>query len=305
MLNSSDYLMLKNVFSGSVLTQKPGGLVEFQAIKDEEEIAIMTRNFTKSDKAIYKTIKWTKDAVASKKKISERDVYDQTSLEYKKQGSVTQSFNTISGVGPNGSIMHYGNPKSDLFIKENDMILLDSGGYFAGGFATDTTRTFMASSAQPDPEYKRIFTLVLKGVLQCQNAIFPEGVTGATVDAFARKPLFDAGFNFAHGTGHGVGINVHEGGARISPVTDIEMKAGQVVSIEPGIYIPGFGGVRIENIAVVEKHQDIEGFLRFRSLVYIGYEPTLIDESLLTEQEKKWLDDYENECSKRATSFRG
>jgi len=305
MLNSADYLMLKSVFDEKTLVQKPGGLVEFHAIKDLAEIDIMTRGFNKANKAIYNTIKWTKDMVAKGEKISERDIYNKTSLEYKKQGSFSQSFNTICGVGPNGSIMHYGNPKADIIIKETDMILLDSGGYFDGGFATDTTRTFMASSIEPDQEYKRIFTLVLKGVLQCQNSIFPEGTNGTTIDAFARKPIFDAGMNFAHGTGHGVVIHVHESGAIISPVTDIKMKVGQVVSIEPGIYVPGFGGVRIENIAIVQKHPSVEGFLKFKSLVYIGYEPKLIETSMLTDQEKVWLDEYEAECSIRGTSFQG
>lgn len=304
MLNSADFLMLNKVFPKEILKEKQKGLVEFHCIKDEEELTSMTNSFIRGDKAIYNTIKWVKESVAKNEKISELDLYHQTSIQYKAQGAVEQSFNTISGVGANGSIIHYGSPKSDIFIKESDMVLLDSGGYFEGGFATDTTRTFMASSITPDPGYKKIYTLVLKGVLQCQNAVFPEGTMGASLDGITRKPLFDLGYNYAHGTGHGVGIHVHEDGVRISPVSDIKMKAGQVVSIEPGIYISGFAGVRIENIAYVEKHPKYEGFLRFRPLVYIGYEPTLIDSELLTKDEKVWLEEYEAECVKRGTSFR-
>lgn len=304
MLNFSDYSMLENVFGNTSLYEKKGGLVSFHAIKDEAEIEEMQRGFAAGDRAIYNTIKWVKEKIKNNEAVSELDLYHETTKKYQEQGSVEQSFNTIAGVGANGSIIHYGDPKKDLYIKEDDMILLDSGGYFAGGFATDTTRTFMASSVTPKKEYVRMYTLVLKAMLQAQNAIFPEGVPGVVVDALCRAPLFRVGENYAHGTGHGVGIHVHEGGARISHVSDIPMKPGQVVSIEPGLYKPGLGGVRLENIALVERHPEHIGFLRFRSLVYIGLEPTLIDENLLTPDEKVWLEEYEAECEKRSTSFR-
>ncbi len=304
MLNSADYQTLTNIFDDKTLVAKKGGLVGFHAIKDEEEIEIITRCFEKGDQAIYDTLKWAKKNVSEGAEISELDLYHQTTIQYQKQGAKEQSFNTIAGVGANGSIIHYGDPKSDVIMKKNDMVLLDSGGYFDGGFATDTTRTFVAGDEAPHADCVKIYTATLKGVLQCQNAIFPKGATGITLDAYARKPIFDIGMNFAHGTGHGVGIHVHEDGARISPVADIKMKAGQVVSIEPGIYISGFGGVRIENIVFVEEHPEFDGFLRFRPLVYIGYEPKLIDMDKLTKQEKVWLEDYEKECEKRGRSFR-
>ena len=130
------------------------------------------------------------------------------------------------------------------------------------------------------------------------------GTLGGGLDAICRQPLYQAGYDYAHGTGHGVGVHVHEDGVRIGPGNSAPMKAGQVVSIEPGIYIPGFGGVRIENIGIVEKDPELKGFLRFESLVYIGYEPLLIDKSMLNDQELHWLEEYEGECSKRGTSFR-
>src|SRR5690606_28666349 len=115
-------------------------------------------------------------------------------------------------------------------------------------------------------EYKKIYTLVLKGLLACQNAIFLEGTKGNVLDGICRAPLMKHGYNYAHGTGHGVGVHVHEDGVRISMISNLPMKAGQVVSIEPGIYIPGFAGVRLENIAIVEKHPEFAGYLRFQSL---------------------------------------
>ncbi len=304
MLNAADYSFLKDVFGEEVLTEENGGLVKFHSIKEDAEVEVMKCGFAKADQAIFKTIKWVKEQIATGNDITEHDLYLETTKKYQAEGSREQSFGTIAGVGPNGSIIHYSDPKKDVHITKEDMILLDSGGYFDGGFATDTTRTFMGGDVKPHPDYIKMYTHTLKGVLQCQNAIFPDGISGATLDAYARKSLFDNGKNYNHGTGHGVGIHVHEGGVRISPVSTIPMKEGQVVSIEPGIYIPGFGGVRIENIALVKKHPKFDGFLYFESLVYIGYETSLIDMSLLTDQEKEWLEEYEKVCLERGTSFR-
>lgn len=304
MLNAKYFSMLETIFGSQKLNNTPGGLVKFHSIKTAQEMVEIEESFRRGDKAIYNTLCNIKARVLNGDSVSEMDLYNQTSICYKEQGAVEQSFNTIAGVGANGSIIHYGDPKDSVKIKKNDMILLDSGGYFEGGFATDTTRTFTVQAEDINPDYKKMYTLVLKGTLNCQNAVFPEGTAGKVLDGFARAPIYQAGENFNHGTGHGVGVHVHEGGVRISPLSDAPMKEGQVVSIEPGIYTPGFGGVRIENIAYVEAHPEFKGFLRFRPLVYIGFEPALIDESMLNSDEKKWLDEYENECTKRGTSFR-
>jgi len=149
-----------------------------------------------------------------------------------------------------------------------------------------------------------MYTLVLKGVLALQTAVFPEGTKGMVLDGLARNPMRKKGYDYNHGTGHGVGIHVHEPGVRISSISTVPMKLGQVVSIEPGIYIPGFGGVRLENIAYTIKHPEYAGMLCFKPLVYIGFEPALIDMKLLNDEEKAILDEYEAECSKRGTSFR-
>ena len=186
------------------------------------------------------------------------------------------------------------------------MILLDSGGYFEGGWATDTTRTFFGcdDGKIAHPKMKEMYTLVLKGLLACQTAVFPEGTRGMVLDGLARNAMRKQGYDFGHGTGHGVGIHVHEPGVRISSISTLPMKEGQVVSIEPGIYVPGFGGVRLENVALVEKHPEFPKMLRFRSFVYIGFDHALIDMKLLNEEEKQALEEYEAECSKRGTNFR-
>lgn len=304
MMNSADFSMLMKTFGAERLLEKDGGLYEFQSIKEPVELLEMEASFRKADQAIFKTIKWVKDSVKAGKRITELDLYQETSKRYQAEGAVEQSFNTISGVGPNGSIIHYGNPSDEVVIKDTDMILLDSGGYFEGGWATDTTRTFFAdASKKPHPKMKEIYTLVLKGTLALQNAVFPEGTKGNVLDGYARGPMRKKGYDYSHGTGHGVGIHVHEPGVSISTRSNLPMKAGQVVSIEPGIYIPGFGGVRIENIGAVEKHPDYPGMLRFKCLVYVGFEPALIDSELLNSEEKAQLMEYEAECLKRGTSL--
>jgi Xaa-Pro aminopeptidase len=306
MINSADFEMLIKVFGMERLKEKMGGLYEYQSIKEPVEIRQMEASFKKADQAIYNTIKWVKDSLKEGKRITELDLYHETSKKYLAQGAKDQSFNTIAGVGANGSIIHYGNPSDEVIIKETDMILLDSGGYFEGGWATDTTRTFFGcqDTSKAHPKMIEMYTLVLKGLLAVQSAVFPAGTKGMVLDGLARNAMRKKGYDYNHGTGHGVGIHVHEPGVRLSSISTVPMKEGQAVSIEPGIYIPGFGGVRLENIAYTEKHPDFPGMLRFKSFVYIGFDPALIDMKLLNDEEKAILDDYEAECSRRGTSFR-
>ena len=306
MSSAADFSMLVKIFGNERLVEKVGGLYDWQSIKEPVEIQQFEASFKRSDKAIYNTIKWVKDSLREGKRITELDLYQETSKRYQAEGSKGQSFNTIAGVGPNGSIMHYGSPSDEVIIKKDDLILLDSGGYFDGGFATDCTRAFLGGTIadKPDPKKVEIYTLVLKGLLNCANAVFPEGTKGIVLDGLARAPMRKKGYDFAHGTGHGVGIHVHEPGVRISSISNVPMKAGQVVSIEPGIYLPGFGGVRLENIYHVEKHPTHAGMLHFVGFVFIGFDPALVDMKLLNDEEKVQLEEYEAECLRRGTSLR-
>lgn len=306
MINAADFGMLVNIFGTERLEEKAGGVYDWQSIKEPVEIHQMEASFKRSDKAIFNTIKWVKDAIKDKKRITELDLYNETTKKYQEQGAKEQSFNTISGVGPNGSIIHYGSPSDEVIIQKEDLVLLDSGGYFDGGFATDCTRAFFAGSIadKPNPKYCEIYTLVLKGLLACSNAVFPAGTKGIVLDGLARNPMRKMGYDYAHGTGHGVGIHVHEPGVRISSISNVPMKEGQVVSIEPGIYIPGFGGVRLENIYRVEKHPVFKNMLHFVGFVFIGFDPALVDMNLLNSEEKIQLEEYEAECLRRGTSLR-
>lgn len=305
MLNCADFSMLLKVFGVDRLQEKAGGVYDYQSIKEPVELQQFEASFRKSDQAIFKTIKWLKDSLKAGKKVTELDLYHETQKKYDAEGAKDLSFNTIAGAGPNSSIIHYGNPSEEKIIAKDDMILLDSGGYFDGGFATDTTRTFAGdSSVKMDPKKIEMYTLTLKGMLSVQSAVFPEGTKGMVLDGLARDAMRRRGYDYNHGTGHGVGVSVHEPGVRISTISTLPMKAGQVVSIEPGIYIPGFGGVRLENIAYVIKHPTFPGMLCFKTLTTIGFDPALIDMNLLSNDEKTVLENYELECEKRGTSLR-
>lgn len=301
--NTADYLKLAAHFGEDKLVNKPDGLVPYQALKNPAELKSMQDSFNLGDTAIFQTISWVKENVKNGVEFSELDFYHKTNEFYKNNGALDQSFNTISAIGANSSIIHFGSPSADIPFKKNELVLLDSGGYFESGYATDTTRSFL-SGGVASARQKEIYTLVLKSILHTMNATFPEGSWGAVVDGVARQPIFAAGLNYNHGTGHGIGINVHEGGYRLSTTSNIPLRENTVGSIEPGIYIPGFGGVRLENVAAVARHPEHKSMLHFKNMVYVGFDHDLIDEEMLSEQEKNWLEEYERECQKRGRSFK-
>ena len=296
----ADFVALQSF--GIALEERVETITKLHADKNTVEVAMMEDSFARGDKAILKTLKWLKEAV-TKNAVTEQQWNDKTSEHYRELGALGQSFKTISGFGANSSIIHYGTPSKEKTWQEGELALLDSGAFFESGLATDTTRTILPSGIA-SAKHKEVYTLVLKGLLQAQNAIFPEGTRGQAIDSLARAPMRRFGYDYAHGTGHGVGINVHEGCFSLTPLSQVPLVAGRVGSIEPGIYLPNFGGVRLENIVVVEKHPTFKGMLKFRPLVWIGFEPALIDEALLNQEELKWLNDYESECLARGTSFR-
>lgn len=300
---TADFLKLSTHFGEDKLENRTEGLVPFHALKNQTELESMADSFNNGDTAIFQTISWAKEKVKKGENLTELDFYHKTNEFYKNNGALDQSFNTIAAFGANSSIIHFSSPSAEINFKPDELVLLDSGGYFASGYATDTTRAFL-SGGVATPRQKEVYTLVLKAILAAQNAIFPEGSWGSVVDGVARQPIFKAGLNFNHGTGHGVGINVHEGGYRLSTTSNIPLKENTVGSIEPGIYIPGFGGVRLENVAVVERHPEHKNMLRFRTLVYVGFDHELIDTNMLSNEEQVWLDEYEKECAKRGRSFK-
>jgi len=207
------------------------------------------------------------------------------------------SFETISGAGPNGAIIHYRvTPETNRRLEPGSLYLVDSGGQYLDG-TTDITRTVAIGT--PTEEYRDRFTRVLKGHIQLAMARFPRGTTGSQLDCLARLALWQAGLDYDHGTGHGVGsfLSVHEGPQRISKVASkVALQAGMILSNEPGYYKEGAYGIRIENLLAVTEAQDIPEGERpmhgFETLTLAPIDRELVEPALLSETERDWLDDY-------------
>ncbi|AOS96921.1 Aminopeptidase [Microbulbifer aggregans] len=210
-----------------------------------------------------------------------------------REGFTDDSFDSISGYGPNGAIVHYRvSPESSLPMKAEGIYLIDSGGQYPDG-TTDVTRT--VALGEFSEQARDHFTRVLKGHIALATLRFPTGTCGEQVDAFARKALWDAGLDYAHGTGHGVGsfLSVHEGPQRIGKVsTGVALEPGMILSNEPGFYLTGQYGIRIENLIFVKESDQYPGFLEFEELTLAPIERKLIDKLLLTPMELEWLNNY-------------
>ncbi|WP_336288258.1 aminopeptidase P family protein [Bartonella sp. CB60] len=206
------------------------------------------------------------------------------------------SFDTISAAGANGAIVHYRvTTQTNKQMNAGELYLVDSGGQYRDG-TTDVTRTVAIGNV--GEEEKHCFTLVLKGMIALSTARFPKGTRGQDIDVLARIALWKAGFDYAHGTGHGVGsyLSVHEGPQNLSRHGNQELIPGMIISNEPGYYREGAFGIRIENLMVVQSAQKINGgdieMLSFETLTNCPIDRRLILPELLTLQEKQWLNDY-------------
>ena len=239
--------------------------------------------------ALTKFIYWIKNNI-NKIKISELSA--QKKLEQfrkKNKNYVSPSFNTISGSGPNGAIVHYrANSKTNRIIKARDVYLCDSGGQYHYG-TTDVTRTICFS--KQSQKIKNIFTKVLKGHIGVATYKLKKNTTGKKLDIVARSALKKAGLDYAHGTGHGVGyfLNVHEGPQAISKINNIKLEEGMILSNEPGYYETNKFGIRLENLVFIKKYKKK---LRFENLTFAPIEKDLINFKLLNKKEKKYLNEY-------------
>ncbi|MDJ0931167.1 aminopeptidase P family protein [Breoghania sp.] len=217
------------------------------------------------------------------------------------------SFDTISGTGPNAAICHYRvTTASSLPLEMNNLYLVDSGAQYEDG-TTDITRTMAVG--EPSEEMRQQFTLVLKGHIGISTARFPAGTSGAQLDALARIPLWKAGLDFDHGTGHGVGayLSVHEGPQRIAKTGKTPLEPGMIISNEPGYYKDGAWGIRIENLELVTEATPIEGgerpMLGFETLTLVPIDRRLIVTSILNADERDWVDAYHARVRKEIGSL--
>ncbi len=211
-----------------------------------------------------------------------------------------ESFPAISGAGENGAIVHYrSTPESNRAIHPNECYLLDSGGQYLDG-TTDITRTLFTGPGPAPAELRQRYTRVLQGHIALGTARFPRGVAGPHLDALARRPLWDAGLDYDHGTGHGVGsfLSVHEGPVAFSRAAkNVALAPGMILSNEPGFYLPGAYGIRIENLLLVRDAEaqpdQAKPFLEFETLTLAPYAQALIEPALLTAAERGWIDAYQ------------
>ena len=221
-----------------------------------------------------------------------------TALRAEQAGFRGLSFETIAACGPHGAIVHYeATPETDVSLPHHGFLLLDSGAHYDCG-TTDITRTIALGPLTE--EEQRVYTLVLRGHLQLQAMRFPEGTTGLQLDTAARMSMWREGYDFGHGTGHGVGhrLGVHEGPVQIRKnaraCTLLYIRAGQVITDEPGIYVTGRFGVRIENMLLCHTagETDFGHWLSFETLTLCPYDRRAIIPEMLSQEEREWLNDY-------------
>lgn len=284
-INYYDYKLIKSRAEES----EKDYIKEMKAVKNSAEIEHFKTNFKRTDNVVNKIA----DILKSSDDLSELDLANATEKEYLAQGAKQLSFNTILATGANSSIIHYSHPSDKVKIKDGDFVLLDCGGHFEGGYATDITRTFVKGN--PSELHKKVYTTVLKMFLNAYHAKITKRTTGETLDKIARKIKAESGlddFSFNHGLGHGVGISVHENPPTISTGVWGKriLKENMVFTIEPGLYKTGFGGVRLENTVYLTKK---DGELKIQSLSCVPFQENAIEYPMLNEQEKLWLQDWQ------------
>ncbi len=266
-----------------------------KACKNATEIAGIRNAHRRDGRALSQFLQWLDDTVAERPvtELETEQMINDLRRDISGPLYLGPSFATIAGSGEHGAIVHYrATDESDRILHKNELFLFDSGGQYLDG-TTDVTRTVVIG--EPDAEMREHFTRVLKGHIAIATAVFPEGTTGAQLDALARQYLWEAGCDYDHGTGHGVGayLCVHEGPQRISKRGgDVALAPGMVLSNEPGYYRPGAYGIRIENLVLVVPSPDYDGFLTFETLTLAPLDTRLIDEFMLSERERDWLGQY-------------
>jgi Xaa-Pro aminopeptidase len=287
--------------AGATIVRKRDPAVLPKAIKNQAEIDGHRAAQARDGAALTRFLHWL-SVEAPKGSVDELKAVEKLQAFRLACGDLRDtSFDTISGAGPNGAIVHYRASEATNRVLEKDSIyLVDSGGQYPDG-TTDVTRTVAIGT--PTGEMRDRFTRVLKGHIAVARALFPDGTRGSQLDTLARQYLWRAGLDYAHGTGHGVGayLAVHEGPQRISPVGSVQpggdepLRAGMFLSNEPGYYKTGEYGIRIENLVLVVR-QEIDGaekkMLAFETLTFAPIDRNLIETGLLDADERRWVDDY-------------
>ena len=304
--------VMTKLYSGGAKVSEGLGLCQMpKACKNHIEVAGEYKAHIKDGIAMCRFISWLDNLTALDKPTDSDETFlrrvegvDEAelatrALSFRKveAGFIEPSFATISALGPNAAMCHYNheNEATPRALGKDCLYLIDSGAHFIEG-TTDITRTILVGPHITD-EIKRMYTLVLKSHIALATLIFPKGTSGLQIDAIARRPLWDCGFDFAHGTGHGVGhvLSVHEGPQTISSRrSTVPLIPGMVLSDEPGYYKEGEYGIRLENLLVVMQctQPGMQHMLCFSPLTLVPFDKRFIDKELLSQKEIEWLNNY-------------
>ncbi len=298
--NSCSILFEKIIKKNNKVIKVKDPIYLLKSIKNKIELKNIIKSHIYDGAALTKFLFWIKNNF-KRKKITEIDAQNKL-LRFRKCNKSFKflSFPTISGTGPNASIIHYkADKKSNRNLKQGDIYLVDSGGQYNFG-TTDVTRTISLNNN--NQRIKNIFTRVLKGHIAVASYKIKKNTSGADIDFVARKSLKQINLDYAHGTGHGVGyfLNVHEGPQAISKGNQIKFKEGMIVSNEPGYYESGKFGMRIENLVAVKKFNNS---FKFENLTMAPIDKTLIDKKLLNKNEINWLNNYHSNVYKNLSKF--
>jgi Xaa-Pro aminopeptidase len=284
---------------GCGVIERRNPVVLAKATKNDTEIASSRNAHYHAAAAKIRSLARLDRMVAAGQQVSELAYAEMLHEEYaSEEGFYDLSFTTIAAAGPNGAIVHYSDASPDVFLRNGELFLVDSGAQVLGG-TTDDTRT--VSIGTPTARQIQLYTLVLRCHIRLAQQIFPEGTGGTALDAVTRSLLWNEGLDYGHGTGHGVGafLNVHEGPQRLATRgSDEPLLPGMIISNEPGYYEEGWGGIRIENLYVVAPHDDLpphpsgKRWLRFEPLTLIPFDKRLIALDHLSADERAWLCKY-------------
>lgn len=303
--DETSFCLWKSVKCQKIIAAK-SPIPVMKAVKNATEIEGYHRAMLRDGVAMVKFLKWLKPAVEAGGQTEMSIDKKLTSLRAEQNLFRDISFDTIAGYQAHGAIVHYeATPETDAPLLPEGLILIDSGAQYQDG-TTDITRTIALGPVTE--EMKRIYTLVLKGHIQLELAKFPDGASGTQIDALSRECMWREGYNFLHGTGHGVGsyLNVHEGPHQIRMEwKPTPLRAGMTVTDEPGLYLKGKFGVRIENTLLIKDFVETTfgKFLQMESLTLCPIDTAPIDVDMLLLEEVEWLNAYHREVFEKLSPY--
>lgn len=266
-----------------------------RSIKNSFEVKHVKEAYKRTDEVFDEIILWINNQLDNGVEISEKTIEVKLKKLFNQKGGKYLSFPSIVASGKNSAFIHYSNVNNRSFIKPGNLLLIDAGAYFEGGYATDLTRTYWIKSKSEKIKqiYKEIYTLVLKACIQVMKYTFKKGTKANVLDKIARDCLKSYGYTFKHSLGHGLGIFVHEYPPIISSKSMDVLKEFMIFTVEPGIYMEGIGGVRIENAVMVIKNIEKLDYLSLEPISFAKLEYNLIDMKFLDSQERNWLKMYQ------------